>query len=394
VLLTQIASLGEEFINMSYFEQKKLELEQLLSSIRSERGSLNIEKYDFNIAIKQEREKRDQEKLTIEKLKEGVTQMAKERQIGFPWLADAYDELFAIQEDELVNSLITKQHPAASSAEIVSQQSKLRRQAEREKKIAQHLVKSYESFAPFLIDLKEEVDIGTDEERELLKGYSEEELQDETTKYLSKEEYRKLPSVERNQRALDRYWQRPKSNSVIGRNYERYIGYKYEEDGYDVEYHGIFKGFEDLTRDLICKKRDKTIIIQCKNWAKWREIFYAPIFQFFGSVYLYRFEHSDEKVDAVFYTSTNFSDLAREFSKKLGIVVNEKIKMDIKYPCIKCNINQSTKEKIYHLPFDQQYDKTKIIPSLGESYCFTVKEAEDAGFRRAFRWHNPEYIKK
>jgi hypothetical protein len=54
---------------------------------------------------------------------------------------------------------------------------------------------------------------------------------------------------------------------------------------------------------------------------------------------------------------------------------------------IKCNINQSSKEKIYHLPFDQQYDRTKIIPSSGEFYAATVAEAEKKGFRRAFR-HN------
>jgi hypothetical protein len=53
---------------------------------------------------------------------------------------------------------------------------------------------------------------------------------------------------------------------------------------------------------------------------------------------------------------------------------------------IKCNINQGTKEKIYHLPFDQQYDRTKILPELGEFYADTTAEAEEKGFRRAFRF--------
>jgi hypothetical protein len=39
----------------------------------------------------------------------------------------------------------------------------------------------------------------------------------------------------------------------------------------------------------------------------------------------------------------------------------------------------------YHLPFDQQYDRTKIIPALDECYVRTVAEAEERGFRRAFR---------
>ena len=55
---------------------------------------------------------------------------------------------------------------------------------------------------------------------------------------------------------------------------------------------------------------------------------------------------------------------------------------------IKCNINQATNERIYHLPFDQQYDRTKIIPALGECYVRTVAEAESLSFRRAFRHVN------
>ena len=43
-------------------------------------------------------------------------------------------------------------------------------------------------------------------------------------------------------------------------------------------------------------------------------------------------------------------------------------------------------EKIYHLPFDQQYDRTLIKEEKNECYLETVKEAEALGFRRAFRW--------
>jgi hypothetical protein len=56
------------------------------------------------------------------------------------------------------------------------------------------------------------------------------------------------------------------------------------------------------------------------------------------------------------------------------------------YPMIKCNINQSSQENIYHLPFDQQYDRTKINPALGEFYATSVAEAESKGFRRALRY--------
>jgi hypothetical protein len=48
--------------------------------------------------------------------------------------------------------------------------------------------------------------------------------------------------------------------------------------------------------------------------------------------------------------------------------------------------SETTKEKIYHLPFDQQYDKTIIIKNSGEFYAKDVKEAVSKGFRRAFRY--------
>ena len=364
---------------MGYYEEKKTELENLLSTIKKEKEVLEI-------AARQERIKLDEKVACVKKSEEGVVQMAKERQIGFPWLANAYDEHFKLQEQVLVNYLITKNRPAFSSAEIIKQQSLLRRQAEKEKKIAQYLVEYYENIAPFLVDLKEELDIATEQERELLKEYSEEELQDETTQYLTKQEFRKLPSVERNQKALDRFWGRHKSNWLIGRIYERYVGYLFEKQGYDVEYVGIFKGYEDLGRDLICQKDKDFIVIQCKHWSQFKTIYEKHIFQFFGTIFQYKDENPDRKVRAIFYTSTELSKLARRFAVELGIELKESFKLDKDYPSIKCHISKNDGTKIYHLPFDQQYDNTKLENKYGEFYCKTVKEAEDAGFRRAFRY--------
>src|SRR3989344_1925668 len=364
---------------MGYFEQRKNELVALLSAIKSEKAN-------FETSALQERMAIDEKISLNRKIEEGVIQMAKERQIGFPWLAKAYDELFRLKDNQVIGFLQYKKYPGMTAAEIVQDQSRLRRQAEREKKIAQYLVEYYENIAPFLLELKEEVDIATEQERELLKEYSEEEIQDATTQYLSKEEYRKLPSVERNQTALDRFWKRPKSKWLIGSLYERYVGYLYEQEGYNVDYVGIFKGFEDLGRDLICQKGKDFVVIQCKNWSQFRTIYEKHIFQFFGTVFQYKDENPDRKVQAIFYTSTKLSDLARRFSKELNIELKENFKFDKEYPAIKSNVSMVDGTKIYHLPFDQQYDKTKIEKSRGEFYCATVKAAEEAGFRRAFRY--------
>lgn len=364
---------------MGYFEIKKKEIEDLIRLVQQEKSH-------FEAIASRERQELDGKIEWNKKLKEGVEQMAKERQIGFPWLAKAYEELLSLQDKKLVGYLRNKKHPAIKSSEIISEQARLKREAVRDKKIAEYLVAYYENIAPFLVDLKEEVDIATEEERALLEEYSEEELQDYTTHYLTKEEYRKLPSVEKNQMALDRFWKRPKSKWLIGRLYERFVGFLYEEQGYDVEYVGIFKGFEDLGRDLICQKNNEFVVIQCKNWAKFRTIYEKHIFQFFGTVFQYKDENPNKKVKAIFYTSTALSDLARRFSKELGIELKENFKFDKDYPSIKCNISRVDGTKIYHLPFDQQYDNTKVEKKRNEFYCRTVKEAEEAGFRRAFRY--------
>ena len=68
----------------------------------------------------------------------------------------------------------------------------------------------------------------------------------------------------------------------------------------------------------------------------------------------------------------------------MGVEVHERVPLE-RYPCIKCNYTQAH-GKIYHLPFDQQYDRTKIQDPQTECFVPTVKEAEARGYRRAYRW--------
>jgi len=309
-----------------------------------------------------------------------------ERSAGFPTLLKALEEYDKTQDQTLVRFLRNKKHPSVRSAEVVKEETRRRREAEFKYRNGQAIIDYYESIAPFLIDLKG--DIGDGEEEERYREYTEEEQLDPITKFLAKEEFRKLPSVERNQLALDRYWKRSnKPKWLIGRMYERYIGYLYEMQGYEVEYVGIFHGYEDLGRDLICRSGGNHVIIQCKYWSQFRTVYEKHIFQFFGTVFQYRDENPLLfKAAARFYTTTQLSDLARRFAKELGIELFENFRFDETYPSIKCNVSRIDGEKIYNLPFDQQYDKVKVERERGEFYCATVKEAEDKGFRRAFKY--------
>ena len=92
-------------------------------------------------------------------------------------------------------------------------------------------------------------------------------------------------------------------------------------------------------------------------------------------------------VSGIFVTNIDFSDTAKKFAKMLGIVLKSRESFK-EFPRIKCNISADG-EKIYHLPMDQQYDNVKLVNS-GETTVFTVKDAENLGFRRAWRWHGSE----
>jgi hypothetical protein len=109
------------------------------------------------------------------------------------------------------------------------------------------------------------------------------------------------------------------------------------------------------------------------------------VFQLHGTMTAYRMDHPDVDLEAEFVTSTTLSDRARKFADYLGISVTESLALS-EYPCIKCNISRRDAERIYHLPFDQQYDTTMIELNRGECYVSTVAEAEGKGFRRAFRY--------
>jgi HJR/Mrr/RecB family endonuclease len=224
--------------------------------------------------------------------------------------------------------------------------------------------------------------------------YRSEEDTDNSNRFLSKEEYRLLSDTEKNIRALEYYKNRSKRNWEIGRDFERYIGYTYEQMGYDVEYFGIEKKLEDLGRDLIAKKNSITAIIQCKYWSKQKRIYEKHIAQLYGTLVMYQLDNPNEHdIRGLFVSHTQLSDKAKEFAEALGIEILENIELG-EYPLIKCH-NGRDKEfgcgtKIYHLPLDQQYDITKVNKKNGDFYAFTVLEAERAGYRRAYKWHGGE----
>lgn len=341
--------------------------------------------------------------LRVKEDEENIQKIAKQKTMGFPWLAEAYADYFTLKEGKLASYLDHKSHPAHTTAAIVRNIKKEKRELLKQNRVIKYQIIYLEKLFPWIsefitYDENEEIPVRVDDDS------SDVDAEDRVRDYLSQEEYRSLPSVERNQRALDRYLEnRNKSKWAIGRDYEMYVGYLYEKKGYTVQYKGIVDGFEDLGRDLIAKKDNEVLIIQCKHWAQYKEIHEKHIFQLFGTTMEYwiknfknskksrSFEEfskflSESLLQPIFFTSTTLSAKAKEMATALSIDVRENEPLG-EFPRIKCNINSDKlgQTKIYHLPMDQQYDRTIVGNRSGEFYAFTVKEAEDAGFRRAFK---------
>jgi len=313
---------------------------------------------------------------------------------GRKWFSELVAEAHKVADQLDENYLINKVRPARKAAETVAEFKNKNRELRKQLKFYEYQIKTYEEFFPILEDFGDQI---LDDDSFLTKDKGQEDIEklDPVRRYIPKEDYDKLPSAERNQKALDFYKNKNHNRLEIGRFYERYIGYLYEKDGWRVRFSGILEGYEDLGRDLYCFKDNVVEIVQAKNWSKNKLIREKYIFQLYGSVMQYKLSNKNKikqerlKIKPVFVTTTQLSETAQAVADDLKIRI-DKIELDKNYPMIKCNINKVTHEPIYHLPIDQQYDKIIIGDEEGEFYSSTTKEAEKKGFRRAWRYKGPK----
>lgn len=348
------------------FKELQRELDETLAELRSELRAL--------------REEADSEVADARQILES---MIEDRVAAVDVVAGAW----ADYEDALASTraavLEEKERPAMAAASELRKKGKRYAALRREAKHARWLLELYEWNFPWLADLRDEGTLG--EYFASVETEPQVETEDDpVSRWITRDEYASLSSADRNQRALDRYLKSRKASWQVGRDYERFIGYLREQEGCKVSYFGIFEGLDDLGRDLLAEKGDELEVIQCKRWSAHKTIHEKHVFQLFGTVVAARIEHPKKTVTGTFTTSTKLSDRARRFADELEIKVEQEVPLR-EYPRIKCNIGRGG-ERIYHLPFDQQYDTTIIEPERGERWESNVAEAERAGFRRAWRW--------
>ena len=95
--------------------------------------------------------------------------------------------------------------------------------------------------------------------------------------------------------------------------YEKYVGQKYEEEGYQVEYLGLKNGFLDGGMDIIIRKDDFIAYIQCKYSSKSKPCFgKQKIFIPFKTIQRPKTEFLARST----YTTTNKKRLTRLFPIK------------------------------------------------------------------------------
>ena len=326
----------------------------------------------------------EKQKKELQKVKKDLQKLKDSSLQTFPYLSGLFAEYEELQDRQTADALRKKHYAAPKAAAEVSRLAGEKASLIRQNKDLSHQLQFYEALFPWLEEFKE---LDPKEAYPISQGISPAEAADRQAAsdyWIPSPLYEKLSTPEKLQLALDRYCaSHKKTNWQAGIDYERYIGYLLENKGYLVDYTGATQGFSDMGRDLVARSGQNTYIIQCKRWKETKQIHEKHIFQLFGTLVLYQVHHPGETAKGVFVSTCPLSETAKSCAEYLSITYVQQ-PFDPDYPRIKCNISRHTGEKIYHLPFDQQYDRIHIPRDANNFYAFTIAEAESQGFRHAY----------
>lgn len=88
-----------------------------------------------------------------------------------------------------------------------------------------------------------------------------------------------------------------KKKQIKGAKYEKLVCQKFQKENYDVYEKGLEEGFRDGGIDLIARKEDEILLIQCKNWDinnKYR-VREKDVREFYGACQFYIDENNLDK---------------------------------------------------------------------------------------------------
>ena len=146
-----------------------------------------------------------------------------------------------------------------------------------------------------------------EEKREKLRKYLEEKPininEDENTEEAEKQFFN-LQKEQTKQKLS--YWEKKQK----GNNYEKMVGNYFENEGYYVEYRGLTHGKKDGGIDLIAKKENEVLLIQCKAWDN-TIIKQRHVIKFLGDCSVYLQDYPPDETLAVipvFVTTSEKAD--------------------------------------------------------------------------------------
>ena len=168
-----------------------------------------------------------------------------------------------------------------------------------------------------------------------------------------------------------------------GAQYERYVGYLFESQGYQVTYHGLRSGREDGGVDLIAKAPRKIWLIQCKRWriAVSKDV----IARLHGATERFLWEERQGKpkkmrtsINGVLATSGSITSDAKELAKHWNILLMENLRYQPD-PAIKAK-RICSRGGYFLLPFDKKYDHITMQLRRGDCFFLSIREALANGF--------------
>jgi hypothetical protein len=183
------------------------------------------------------------------------------------------------------------------------------------------------------------------------------------------------------------------SLAEVGRDYERFIGYKYETAGWNVVYRGIRRGVADRGIDLVCWSGSKVHIVQCKRWTITTPINSTVVQDLIRTTREYTVkkhfedqlgfewpEAASKKVRAVLFTTSVLQTDAKKLASANKVSFKQRYRIE-DYPKIKC-YRTSTGKKVYLTPACYSYDSVSMKCMLGDCYVHSEAEAMKRGFEK------------
>src|SRR3989338_5318661 len=155
-------------LNSKKYLERKPKLDNLERSIEEHKSKVEKDREEWRIKVDNWNEKIKNDKANLEaesrkKLnehseqvrrdKDEIQKIAKQKSMGFPWLAEAYADYFALKDEKLEKYLKDKKHPAYTAAENVRIIKNQKRELLKENKIVRYKIKYFEKLFPWLSEL-------------------------------------------------------------------------------------------------------------------------------------------------------------------------------------------------------------------------------------------------